>query len=50
MPGRRGNRRGFDEEIDNDLTKIDGGGGINPDYLPRDPNNGCKRVYPHNFI
>jgi hypothetical protein len=41
---------GFDEEVDKDLTKIDGGGGINPAYLPRDPNNACKPVYPHNFI
>jgi hypothetical protein len=49
-PAVVGTAVGFDEEIDNDLTKIDGGGGINPDYLPRDPNNGCKPVYPHNFI
>jgi hypothetical protein len=41
---------GFDEEIDRDLTKLDGGGGINPAYLPRDPNNGCAPVYPHQFI
>jgi hypothetical protein len=41
---------GFDEQIDRDLTKLDGGGGINPAYLPRDPNNGCAPVYPHNFI
>jgi hypothetical protein len=41
---------GFDEEIDNDLTKIDGGGGINPAYLPRDPKNGCAPVYPHQFL
>ncbi len=41
---------GFDEEIDKDYTKIDGGGGIDPNYLPRDPNNGCKAIYPHDFI
>jgi hypothetical protein len=49
-PAVVGTAIGFDEEIDIDLTKIDGGGGINPDYLPRDPNNGCKPIYPHNFI
>jgi len=49
-PGMRGTQVGFDEQIDNDYTKIDGGGGINPLYLPRDPNNGCAPVYPHNFL
>lgn len=24
-------------------------GGLNPDYLPRDPKT-CKAVYPHNFV
>jgi Type I phosphodiesterase / nucleotide pyrophosphatase len=32
------------------LTRLDAGGGINPDYLPRDPKNGCAPVYPHQFI
>ncbi|MGO9062536.1 MAG: alkaline phosphatase family protein [Candidatus Binataceae bacterium] len=45
-----GTQVGLDEEIDNDLTKLNGGGGINPNYLPRDPKNGCAPVYPHNFI
>jgi hypothetical protein len=45
-----GTQVGFDEEIDVDLTKIDAGGGINPDFLPRDPKNGCAPVYPHRFI
>ena len=49
-PSVKGTAVGFDEEIDNDLTKLDGGGGINPNYLPRDPFNGCQPVYPHNFI
>ena len=40
----------YDESIDNDLTKLNGGGGINPNYLPRDPNNGCKPVYPHEYL
>jgi hypothetical protein len=49
-PSVVGTQIGFDEEIDIDLTKIDAGGGINPDYLPRDPKNGCAPVYPHQFI
>ena len=49
-PSVVGTQVGFDEEIDVDLTRLDGGGGINPDYLPRDPNHGCKAVYPHNYI
>jgi len=49
-PSVIGTQVGFDEEIDRDLTKLDAGGGINPDYLPRDPNNGCAPVYPHSFI
>ncbi|HXW69956.1 MAG TPA: alkaline phosphatase family protein [Methylocella sp.] len=49
-PSVVGTQIGFDEEIDIDLTKLDAGGGINPDYLPRDPKNGCAPVYPHEFI
>jgi len=45
-----GTQVGFDEQIDIDLTKLDAGGGINPDYLPRDPRNSCAPVYPHQFI
>ena len=55
-----GTQVGNDEEIDIDLTKIYSGGQfayvpgeqpfINPDYLPRDPMNGCAPVYPHTFI
>jgi hypothetical protein len=40
----------FDESIDIDLTKLDAGGGINANFLPRDPTNGCKPVYPHEWI
>jgi len=40
----------FDESIDVDLTKLNGGGGINPNFLPRDPNNGCMPVFPHQWI
>jgi Type I phosphodiesterase / nucleotide pyrophosphatase len=49
-PGTVGTQIGFDEEIDKDLTRVDAGGGINPDYLPRDPKNSCAPVYPHQFI
>src|SRR5262249_26909422 len=49
-PSVIGTQIGFDEEIDRDLTKLDAGGGINPNYLPRDPNHGCAPVYPHQYI
>jgi hypothetical protein len=45
-----GTQVGFDEEIDYDYTKLNGGGGINPAYLPRDPKAGCAPVYPHSYI
>ena len=48
--GQQGTSVGFDEEIDNNLTLLDGGGGINPKYLPRDPGNGCAPVYPHSYL
>ena len=40
----------FDESIDIDDTQLDGGGGINVNALPLDPNNGCKPVFPHSYI
>jgi hypothetical protein len=40
----------YDESIDINLTKLNGGGGINPNFLPRDPDNGCKPVYPHEYL
>ena len=49
-PGQIGTQVGFDESIDVDSSRIDGGGGINPNFLPRDPNRGCAPVYPHNFL
>jgi type I phosphodiesterase/nucleotide pyrophosphatase len=49
-PSVVGTQVGFDEQIDVDLTRVDGGGGINPDYLPRDPNKGCAKVYPHSYL
>lgn len=55
-PSDRGTQVGFDEEIDWDYTRLDGGaslhGGnpINPAYLPRDPSRNCAPVYPHDFV
>ncbi|HLJ91362.1 MAG TPA: alkaline phosphatase family protein [Candidatus Angelobacter sp.] len=49
-PGTIGTQVGYDESIDADLTKIDGGGSINPAFLPRDPANGCQPVFPHQYM
>lgn len=49
-PGQIGTQVVFDESIDRDTSRLDGGGGINPDYLPRDPANNCAPVYPHQFL
>ena len=40
----------FDSSIDKNRDAVDGGGGIDPDKLPRDPKNGCAPVFPHSFI
>ena len=40
----------FDSSIDKNSNAVDGGGGIDPEKLPRDPKNGCKPVFPHSFI
>jgi len=40
----------LDEGVDFDLTQLNGGGGINPDFLPRDPDNGCQPVFPHQYL
>ena len=40
----------YDESIDDDLTRLDAGGGINPANLPLDPSRGCAPVYPHQFL
>jgi hypothetical protein len=57
-PSVIGTQVGFDEEIDYNYQKLDSGktdgssgiNGINPDYLPRNPKNGCAPVYPHSYI
>ena len=40
----------FDSSIDKNRDAVDGGGGIDPDRLPRDPQKGCTPVFPHNFV
>jgi hypothetical protein len=49
-PSVKGTQVGFDEQIDVNYQVLDAGGGIDPDYLPRDPANNCAPVYPHQFI
>jgi len=49
-PSVIGTQVGFDEEIDMNYKQLDGGGGINWEYLPRDPKNNCAPVYPHTYI
>ena len=49
-PSIIGTQIGYDEEIDKDLTMLSAGGGIDPDYLPRDPENGCAPLYPHSYL
>jgi hypothetical protein len=39
----------YDETVDFDLTRPDGGGGINPDRLPRDAAT-LLPVFPHSFL
>src|SRR5579883_2757753 len=38
------------EGIDINSADINGGGGIDPNKLPRDPFKNCSPVYPHNMI
>lgn len=49
-PAQIGTIMAFDESIDTDLTALDGGGGIDKNYLRRDPKNACKVVYPHEYL
>lgn len=49
-PGTIGSIVELDEGVDVDLTRLDGGGGINPNFLPRDPENNCQPVFPHQYI
>jgi hypothetical protein len=49
-PGQIGTIVAWDESVDKDLTRLDGGGGFNPKYLVRDPKNGCKTLLPHEYL
>jgi hypothetical protein len=40
----------YAHEADINFKVLDGGGGINPDFIPRDPKKGCAPVYPHDFV
>jgi hypothetical protein len=39
----------LDEGVDFDLTQLNGGGGINPNFLPRD-NTTCQPIFPHQYL
>ena len=47
-PGKIGTNIAWDEAIDRDLTKLHTS--INPNFLPRDPNNGCATIMPHQYL
>jgi hypothetical protein len=49
-PGTIGGVVEYDEGIDTDLTQLNGGGSINPAFLPRDPKNNCAPIYPHQYL
>ena len=49
-PGQVGTIVAWDESVDIDLTKLDGGGGLNPKYLVRDPARGCATLQPHDYV
>ena len=48
-PSNAGGVLEYDEGIDNDLTMLNGGGGINPAFLPRDPVT-CVGILPHQYL
>jgi len=49
-PGTVGTNVAWDEAVDIDLTRLDGGGGLNPAFLVRDPRNGCHTLMPHQYL
>lgn len=48
--GPTGTEVNFTEAPDLNPLALDGGGGLNPDRLPRDPARGGAVVYPHNYL
>jgi hypothetical protein len=49
-PGKIGTNVAWDEAVDVDLTRLDAGGGLNPKFLVRNPNNGCRTILPHQYL
>jgi Type I phosphodiesterase / nucleotide pyrophosphatase len=49
-PGTIGTRVALDEAIDIDLTQLNGGGGLNPNFLVRDPQADCTPILPHQYL
>jgi hypothetical protein len=49
-PGKIGTNVAWDEAVDIDLTRLDAGGGLNQNFLVRDPKNGCKTILPHQYL
>jgi len=49
-PGKIGTNVAWDEAVDIDLTRLDGGGGLNPNFLVRDPARGCAKLMPHDYV
>ena len=49
-PAEVGTNVAWDEAVDLDLTRLDGGGGLNPSFLVRDPSNGCRTIMPHQYV
>src|ERR1700752_4688606 len=49
-PSVVGTPMAYDESIDFNLTLLNGGGGINPNFLPRDPTKNCAPVFPHQYL
>jgi Type I phosphodiesterase / nucleotide pyrophosphatase len=49
-PTPAGTSVAYDESIDFDTSKLDGGGGIDPSKLPNNPEAGFTPVFPHQFL
>ena len=53
-PGSKCETRGavfaYDETADIDQTALDAGGGMDPAKMALDPDHGCSRVFPHDFL
>jgi hypothetical protein len=49
-PGKIGTNVAWDEAVDIDLTQLNGGGGLNPNFLVRDPANHCATILPHQYL